>query len=161
MPKKLTRTQRTVGFARRHPWLTWSTLSTIVGLLPVLGAIAAWGFGFLETSAQAKALEDRLRSETAAHVALIYGELNKLKASVEARWASDDRSSAGMFLQLLENRVIVARNKINDCNILREKKMMMTPMEMSSCFQYESNYAEAKRRWENQQSSAMQTWRGK
>jgi hypothetical protein len=142
-----------------HPWMTLSTLSALVAILPVLGGGLLWALGFIETSAHAQAREDKLRDELKANVASIYAEINKNKRDSDDFKAGYIRESAGVFRQLLDNKVYVARNRVNDCNVARSRKTPpMTPMEESACKQYDEEYAEAKRKYENQDTAATQTW---
>jgi hypothetical protein len=143
-----------------HPWMTLSTLSALVAILPVVGGALLWGFGFIETTAHAQAREDKLRDELKAHVASVYAEINKNKRETDDFKASYLRESAGVLMQLLDNKVYVARNRVNDCNVARSRKQPpMTAMEDAACKQYDDDYLEAKRRYESQQTAAMQTWR--
>jgi hypothetical protein len=143
-----------------HPWLSLGTLASLAAVVPVVIAGLAWAFGFIETTAHAQGREDKLRSEMVAHVATIYAEVNKNKREFDDFKASYTRESAGVFLQLLENKVYVARNRVNDCEIMRGKQQMST-LERAACSQYDAEYVEAKRRFENQQTAASQTWRAR
>jgi hypothetical protein len=145
---------------QRHPWWSLGTLASLAAVVPVVIAGLAWAFGFIETTAHAQVREDKLRDELKANVATIYAELNKNKREFDDFKAGYMRESAGVFLQLLENKVYVARNRVNDCEIMRGKQKM-SGLESAACSQYDADYLEAKRRYESQQTAATQTWRGR
>lgn len=153
------RSSRIAIIARRYPGWSWSTLAAVVAVLTFASPYVSSVAGLIETTSQAKAREDKIREELKSNVATIYAEVNKLRMEVEKRWASDTRSDAGTFLQLLENKVTTARNRVNDCNIMRGRKGPLSPLESSVCKQYDDDYSEALRRYQNQQSAATQTWR--
>lgn len=123
---------------REHPW--WSG-SVVAGLIPVgataLVGLIGWAFGFVDTVSAAKARE----------------------AELEKRILRQEKQSAGVLMTLLDGRVLVARNRVNDCNIQRQGGRPMSGLEMNACFQYDSDYAEAKRRYEEAATQAQKTWR--
>jgi hypothetical protein len=155
---------RASRMVEHHPW--WS--GTIVGgLLPVLATalvgVASYAFGFIDTLPQAKEREQVMRKEIEAKiddqkanlkndVSGIYTQLGQVRSDLSVQV----RQSAGMMQNALETRVLVARKWVNDCNILRQHKM--TALEQNACFQYDADYAEAKRRYEAAANAAMQTW---
>lgn len=109
-----------------HPWFS---ISTVVGLLTIATIAAPWlndALGYFETSANAKKIEKDIRREMA--------------------WGS---------VQSVRAEVIALRNRLNDCNIKRDKKEEMTSLEHSACDQYQEEFDEATRRWNSAKDAAM------
>jgi hypothetical protein len=161
---------RAARMVRDHPWYSGAAFTTLSGLLPFLIPIGAWLFGFVDTVATAKeresALESRLivkidtlKAETNTQVAAIYVEVAKINLAIKEHQASDVRKDVGVSQSLLENKLTAAVARVNTCNIMRQGKKM-TPLESNVCADYDRDYNEAKRRYENAQTKASNTWQG-
>jgi hypothetical protein len=142
-----------------HPRWTLSGLASLAAIIPAAIYIGGWLGGLVETPWHAQAREDKIRADMDVKQTAVLGEIGKLRAAVETQWANDKRQNAGVLLQLMENKVYVARNRLNDCNIAKQAGKT-TPLERAACSQYEGDYADAVRRYEQQQNQASQVWRG-
>ncbi len=84
------------------------------------------------------------------------GEFDKLAAKIKQM----DRQGAGVMTTLLENQVIVARNRVNDCNVARaDRHHTMSTMEIAACAQYDAELVEKTRRYQQAVTDAQKTWR--
>jgi hypothetical protein len=155
---------------REHHWASWSTLAAIAAVLTFVSPYINSLVGLLETTNSAKQREDkitaeytgdinRLKADVKTDVASIYTEIGKIRLELKQFQDFEARKDAGVNQNLLENRVYVARNKINDCNIAAQNNKKRSPLEIMACDQYLSDYNEAKRRYENAVDSAQLTWR--
>ncbi len=130
-----------------HPWLTWGTLASIVAVIGGLGAGALWMADWLgdhvQTVAASKIADDKARAELAAHQ------------------VNDSRTFAWSSVQAVKNEMVALRNRVNDCNIQKEKVKAMTTLERAACFQYQQEFDDAVRRFEAARIAAVATTKEK
>lgn len=162
---------RATRAVRDHPWLSLGGITAFAGLWPIILPLVGLLVGFIDTPTAAKereaALETKLNtkidSQSAVndkHVAELFAEIAKIHAELNEMRASNARQSAGLTTQLLQTSTIVARNRVNDCNIMKQQKgTKITTLELTACFQYEQDYEDARRRFDQAQTNAVTTWR--
>ncbi len=117
---------------RSHPVVTLSGLVAIVTIAAGIWPVVSYLAGHYVTTDEAHDMELRLRRETVS-----------------------------MRVQLTVNQQMVARNRKNDCDIKREAKEQMSPLERVACSQYDEDYRAATSRLEEAQKAAATTYREK
>lgn len=130
-----------VGAWYRHP------LALITGALALLGSAAAAGplvlgaINYYQTADDAKEMEKRL------------------EAKFEKYQRAQERSDAWRDARSIRMEAIVAKNRTNDCNVLRDNLQragkMMSPTERAACEQYQAELDDANRRYALAQTAAM------
>ena len=154
------------GYPLTFAWVK----ATAIGVAACVGAASAT-FGVVKvwlderyvrvaepiaTVHQAELLESKLRTEFKTDLTAIWTEVGK----VNAKLRQIDRQSAGLLTQALDTRVVMSRNRVNDCNIKRsDKKYVMSGIEAAACSQYDGDWQEAVRRYQKQADEAQQTYR--
>lgn len=133
-----------------HPWWSLGTLISVIAILPTIAAALAWAFGFIETTATADRREAKL-----------HGEILTLKADTDAHKISDARTSAWAYVQSLKNEQMALRNRVNDCDIKKDKRESMTSLERGACTQYQQEFDDATRRYNDARATATATAREK
>jgi hypothetical protein len=94
---------------------------------------------------------------------LILGALNYYQTTADAdkHKAHDEQVAAWQSVQMLRMEATVARNRVNDCNVRREQKLSLTPIERAACLQYEQDFGSANTRLADAQRRAMETTKEK
>lgn len=117
-------------------------VAIVSGVLIFLGAAVSatpaiqWAVGYYQTSENAKAMEARLRAE------------------LEAYKTVKQRNDAWAKSQDLRRDTVLARNRVNDCNLLKERKSGLTPLEKNVCQQYDDELRLATSKFDKAQSDA-------
>jgi hypothetical protein len=121
--------------AQRSP-LTWGALQTVISAVAstIIGVVAvlAWTDNRYELRDHSP---DRPPDMT-------------LRQEMLAGRTTAQRTSAWITVQLVKNEATAARNRVNDCNVLREKAAL-TPMERGVCKQYDDELPMAQRRYDD------------
>jgi len=162
------RASRTV---ESHPWWTLGGVSSLAAFWPILLFLGAVWTSFVDTPDKAKEREaavkqeaatnnQQLKAETNNQIVDVYKQIAAVRTEMQQHEASDSRTGAGTNMLLLEGKLNAAVRDVNGCSIMRSAKKQLTQMEYVVCADYDRNYAEAKRRYENAQNSATQAWRG-
>jgi hypothetical protein len=164
--------KRPVTLHESHPITFAWVKNTAIVLASVIGAISAT-YGVVKVwlderyinVEEAEALRQQMIErgdaryiDLNAKIASTADSVSRLAQAAKEHNDTDTRSAAGVTMQLLENKLTASVSRVNACNIARQGKHM-TPLEQNVCFQYDADYAEAKRRYENAQNEASQTWR--
>ena len=120
-----------------HPLFT---LGTIVSLFTLITLGSPWinsAFHYFETADEAKQREASLR-------ALIANDERERK-----------RENAWARVQSIKNSQIALRNRVNDCDIKKDKRDTMTPLERQACKQYQDEFDDAVRQFNQAQKDAL------
>lgn len=123
----------------RHP------VAIISGVLAFLGAAVSatpaiqWAVGYYQTSSDAKEQEIRLHAEIEAHKIV------------------ERRTNAWAMVQDLRRDTVLSRNRVNDCNLLRERTSGLTTLEKNVCDQYRDDLEQATKKYNEavQQAQAL------
>lgn len=132
-------TERTV----RHPWAALTVVATMVAVLSGISPMLLAAFNYYETHAQAIAAEDRLHAEIA---------VNRLQADRNLAWAS---------VQSIKTEITVSRNRVNDCDIAEQNKVVESALERQTCNQYRADLQDAVTRFADARKTALLLSQGK
>lgn len=112
--------------AKRHPVISLSSVALLIGIMASLGPAALWALNYYETRANAQ---------------VQYGSFNRLMA-----WST---------VQSVKTEVVALRNRVNDCDIAKDKGQSMTDLERKACSQYYDEFKDAQSRFDEARRSAM------
>ena len=98
----------------RRPWLTLTTIGTAVAILSAVGPVVVATLHYFTTHAEFVAHQQH-----------------------------DEAKDAWSAVRQAESDAINRRNRVNDCNVLREKKGALSPLERAVCLQYDDDLRDA------------------
>jgi hypothetical protein len=128
--------------ADAHPWLTWGTLATIVG---ILGVLVPWGI----------ALEDRYQRKADAA-----READAIRYEIKIGDARAERAQAWSRYGQARTEALVLGNRMRDCAVRVASGVKQTPMELTICRQYEDEYRDADQRAKEARAAAQAATKG-
>lgn len=147
---------RAAATVKRHPGWSWSTIAAIGATLAIGGQFAVYALGFVQTTWGAERMENKLRGEMLAHVTLLRSETTAVKDELSAFKATVNRNMAWSSAQMLSMQATTSRNRVNDCNILKQKKgLEVSALEQAACAQYQQDMDDANRRLSEAQAAAL------
>lgn len=121
----------------QHPVAIVSAVLVFVGAAVSAAPAIQWAFGYYQTSENAKLMAAQLRAELDA-----YREAQR-------------RSGAWGNVGDLRRDTVLARNRVNDCNLLKERKSGLTILEKNVCKQYDDELTLATDKFDRAQREAM------
>ena len=126
-----------------HPLVSLGTIATVV---TIIVSVAPWVTGYIKNF---ETVESAKRANDAVMVL------------IEAHKVNDARTQAFTTVQLLRQETVTQRNRVNDCEIKKDKKDKMTTLERSACAQYQQEFDDATRRFNDARKTAMDSTREK
>lgn len=123
--------------ARKHPFLTLSSVAVLVGILVSLGPAALWAVNYYLPRSEAKDNDVAIR-------ALVADAQHKA-----------DRNLAWASVASIKTEIAVSRNRTNDCDIREEKREQMSALERSTCADYRAALIDANKRYDDAHRIAM------
>ena len=117
--------QRVVNTWHAHPVMTLGTAAAAVAVLAGIAPLLIWALHYYAT-------HEELESHKAAEARVI-------------AWAT---------VQAIKNETLSLRNRVNDCDIQKDKAKAMTALERAACAQYQQEYDDATRRFNEARRSA-------
>lgn len=128
----------------KHP------LAIVIGIIAFLGSLSAatpitqWMLGYYFTSEKAQAMEARLHGELEAYKVL------------------DQRTAAWAAVGDARRDTVLARNRVNDCNLLKQRKnYSLTVLEQNICTQYDEELRLATQQFDRASETARDMSRSK
>lgn len=132
--------------------LTWGALSTtvasIVSCIVSVFAVLAWTDNRYELRDHDPSRPDLLLRQE------ILGRIADARKVLDDGFLNARRTAAWTTVQLARNSAEAKAARVNDCNILREKRAL-TPMERGACKQYETDLATAQDLFNGAQADAI------
>ena len=101
-----------------HPKITLATIGTIIAILAAIGPGVFWAINYYVS----------------------HSEFNAYQKHTATTLAWRD-------VQAIRTEAVVARNRVNDCELLKERGRGMTPLERATCAQYQAELDDANRRF--------------
>lgn len=126
-----------------HPMITLSTVIGVVTLISLVAPGVLWAINHFQTVEDSKRLEQELRGLIANYQ------------------TANARTTAWAQVQAIKNEVVALRNRANDCDIKSDKKDRMTPLERQACSQYQEEFEDATRRFNEARKAALDTTKEK
>ena len=121
---------RLAAKTEEHPYITYSSIGSIIIFLIGIGPILLWAFNFYETAADAKVMEAKILTQMAK---------DKTEGLRIAAW---DR------VTIANGQLVPLKNRDDDCKIREDKRALMTRLEIETCNDYHQRYNDALRRAE-------------
>lgn len=138
----------------RHPVWSWTAIAGVITVLTFLGPVVIWAAGLVETRWHASAVEDKLRGEMVAHVALLRAEAKTFHDEFAGFKTNINRNMAWGLVQTVSLQTTTLRNRVNDCEIRAAKREPMTELERLACSQYRQEFDDATRRFNEARAAA-------
>ncbi len=110
-----------------HPIVSLSTIIGVVTLISMLAPGVFWAISHFQTVDDAKKVENELR-----------------------------RNIAWGLVQSIKTESIALRNRVNDCDIRKDKQDQMTRLERDACAQYQQEFDDATRRFNEARKAALE-----
>lgn len=124
-PQPRLTSQAVKAAAENHPWWSLTTLGIVVAILAGLAPGIFWAIDYYLPRK-----EFRVHLETTA------------------------RTDAWRDVQSFKRDATVARNRVNDCALIKERKGGMSPLEKAACAQYQDDMDAANAAWVEAQKNA-------
>lgn len=83
------------------------------------------------------------------------------RAEFDAHAQTEARRGAWRDVQTIRLEAVASRNRVNDCDLLKERGRTLTPLERATCAQYSQELDEANKRLEVARTAAMALSGGK
>ena len=80
---------------------------------------------------------------------------------LETHKQHDESVAAWTQVQGIRTELVGMRNRVNDCDIIKERRQAMTDLERKACNQYAEEFADATRRYQAAQTAAKLTTKEK
>lgn len=112
--KKPARFVRMQGVAKAHPWVTWGTVAAIATILSSIAPAALWAIGHFQTTEDFK------------HYA-----------------GKQDQRFAWMAFSVADLKVVILRNRLNECSAKRQEKGHLLSIDSAACDSYRQEYDDA------------------
>jgi len=147
-PKPSLRARSATHF-RNHPAIAWGTLAAIFTILGVIVPGGWFVWRMLELAEHASATYET-KIDSSAKFAEAIGRIEKVNSDL----VGTKRNAAWLFVGQARMDVTALRNRVNDCDIRKEKHETMSALERAACSQYQQEFADAQRRFIDAQTTA-------
>jgi hypothetical protein len=114
-------------------------IGAIAILWPIFSAVAPW----------IEKIDHRYEKRSAAKAAI-----DELKREAAQHEKVDRRSDAWLGVGQSRIEVLILRNRVNECNVMRQQKRALTGLEISVCQQYDDELRQGQLRLERAQIDA-------
>lgn len=128
----LVTSERMVQAWHTHPKLTLATVGAVIAILTSIAPfVTTWYSDFVR-----------------------HAEFNAYKEDNQRIFRSQDVKDMWRDVRAFRMEATVARNRVNDCNVMKERQRGLTQLERAVCDQYAQDLADANRRAVEAQAAA-------